>query len=45
MMNLYNEEDIIRSYIRAVRYEAAQEATLDNARKTAIRLIKWGKCP
>ena len=39
MMSLYDEEEIMRSYIRAERYEA----TLDNARKTAIRLIKWGK--
>ena len=57
MMNLYDEEEIVRSYIRSVRYEAAQEAaqkaaqeatqkaTLDNARKTAIRLIRWGKMP
>ena len=49
MMNLYDEEEIVRSYIRAVRYDAAQEATqkatLDAARKTAIRLIKWGKMP
>lgn len=55
MMSLYDEEEIMRSYIRSERYEAAQEAaqkaaqeatqkaTLDNARKTAIRLIKWGK--
>ena len=51
MMNLYNEEDIMRSYIRAVRYEAAQEAvqkatqeaTLEKSKKIAIRLIKSGK--
>ncbi len=43
MINFYDEEEIVRSYIRSVRYEAAQEATLDNARKTAIRLIKSGK--
>ena len=41
MMNLYDEKEIMRSYIRAERYEA----TLDNARKTAIRLIKSGKYP
>ena len=51
MMNLYDEEEIIRSYIRAVRYEAAQEAAeeatqkaiLNAKKRIAIRLIKSGK--
>ena len=39
MMSLFDEEEIMRSYIRSERYEAAEE----NARKTAIRLIKLGQ--
>ena len=38
MMSLFDEEEIMRSYIRSERYEAEQE----KAKKTAIRLIKQG---
>ena len=47
MMSLYDEEEVMRSYIKSERYEAAQEAaqeaTLNNSKKTAIRMIKAGK--
>ena len=39
MMSLYNEEEVMRSYIKSERYEAE----LDKAKKTAIRMIKAGK--
>ena len=39
MMSLFDEEQIMKSFIRSERYEAAQE----NARETAIRMIKAGK--
>ncbi|MBO5031906.1 MAG: hypothetical protein J6C19_04155 [Lachnospiraceae bacterium] len=39
MMSLFDEEQIIKSYIKSERYEAAQE----NARETAKRMIKMGK--
>lgn len=39
IMNLFDEEEIIRSYIRSERYEAAQEA----AREIAERMIKGGE--
>lgn len=39
MMSLFDEEEIMRSYIRSERYEAEQ----DNSKKTAIRMIKAGK--
>ena len=39
MMSLFDEEEVIRSYIKSERYEAEQ----DKARKTAIRMIKAGK--
>ena len=39
MMSLFDEEEIMRSYIKSERYEA----TLEKAKKTAIRLIKLGK--
>ena len=47
MMSLYDEEEVMRSYIKSERYEAAQEAAQEaeqkKAQKTAIRLIKLGK--
>ena len=43
MMSLFDEEEIMRSYIKSERYEAAEEAALEKAKKTAIRLIKLGK--
>ncbi len=39
MIILYNEEEVMRSYIKSERYEAE----LDKAKKTAIRMIKAGK--
>ena len=47
MMSLYDEEEVMRSYIKSERYEAAQEAaqeaTLNKAKKMAVYLIKQGK--
>jgi hypothetical protein len=55
MMRLFDEEEILKSYIRSERYEAAQEAaqeatrratqetTLRVAKKTAITMIKKGR--
>ena len=39
MMNFFDKEEILESYIRSERYEATQRAT----KKTAITLIKNGK--
>ena len=39
MMSLFDEEQIMKSFIRSERYEAAQES----ARETAKKLIKKGK--
>ena len=39
MMSLFDEEQIMKSFIRSERHEAAQE----NARETAKRMIKKGK--
>ncbi|MCM1083169.1 MAG: hypothetical protein NC428_06780, partial [Clostridium sp.] len=39
----FDEEEVIRSYIKSERYEAAQEAEQNKAKKTAIRMIKAGK--
>ena len=39
MMSLFDDEQIMKSFIRSERYEAAQE----NARETAKKLIKKGK--
>ncbi len=39
MISLYDEEEVMRSYIKSERYEAE----LDKAKKTAIRMIKAGK--
>lgn len=43
MMCLFDEEEILKSYIRSERYEAAQEAEQNKARKMAVYLIKTGK--
>ena len=54
MMSLFDEEEILKSYIRSERYEAAQEASrratqettqraTQKTKKTAITLIKNGK--
>jgi predicted HTH domain antitoxin len=47
MMSLYDEEEIMKSYIRSERYEAEQiakkEATQEKAIKTAILMLKSGK--
>ncbi len=39
MMSLFDEEQIMKSYIKSERYEAVQES----ARETAKKLIKKGK--
>lgn len=39
MMSLFDEEEVIKSYIKSERYEAEQ----DKEKKTAIRMIKAGK--
>jgi len=39
MMSLYDEEEVMRSYIKSERYEEAQKTTKDNA----LRLLKLGK--
>ena len=39
MMSLYNEEEVMRSYIKSERYEAEQ----NKAKKTAVHLLKLGK--
>jgi len=39
MMSLFDDGQIMKSFIRSERYEAAQES----ARKTAKKLIKKGK--
>jgi L-lactate utilization protein LutC len=47
MMSLYDEEEIMKSYIRSERYEAEQaatkKATQEKAIKTAIKMIKKQK--
>ena len=50
MMNFFDKEEILESYIRSERYEATQEATqeviqkaIQKTKKTAITLIKNGK--
>ena len=43
MMSLFDEEEVIRSYIKSERCEAAQEAEQNKAKKTAVRMIKAGK--
>ena len=39
MMSLYDEEEVMRSYIKSERYEAEQ----NKAKKTAVHLLKLGK--
>ncbi|MEH2942232.1 hypothetical protein VSQ32_05000 [Lachnospiraceae bacterium KK002] len=43
LMELYDQEEVIKSYVESERYEAAEEA--ENAAKveTAKRLLKMGK--
>ena len=55
MMNFFDKEEILKSYIRSERYEAAQEAAQEATRratqettqrvvkKTAITMIKNGR--
>ena len=47
MMRLFDEEEILKSYIRSERYEAAQEATQEVIQRVTkinvIRLIKNGR--
>jgi DNA-directed RNA polymerase specialized sigma24 family protein len=43
MMSLYDEEEIMKSYIKSERYEERQIATQEKAEKTAISMIKKQK--
>jgi len=43
MMSLYDEEEVMRSYIKSERYEAAQEAEQKTTKDNARRLLKLGK--
>ena len=47
MMNFFDREEILESYIRSERYEAAQEATQEVIQRVTkinvIRLIKNGR--
>jgi predicted transposase YdaD len=43
MMSLYDEEEIMKSYIRSERYEERQIATQEKAIKTANKLIRKKK--
>ena len=43
MMSLFDEEEIMKLYIKSERYEAAQEAAQETARQTAERMIRDGE--
>ncbi|MCM1543426.1 MAG: hypothetical protein NC121_19520, partial [Blautia sp.] len=43
MMSLFDEEEVIRSYIKSERYEAAQEAEQKKAKEKASLMLKNGK--
>ena len=47
MMNFFDKEEILKSYIRSERYEAAQEAAQEATRratkKSVITMIKNGR--
>lgn len=43
MLAMYDEKEILMEYIRSERYEAAQEAKRENAKETAIQMLKAGK--
>ena len=43
MMNFFDKEEILKSYIRSERYEAAQEATRRTTKKNVITMIKNGR--
>jgi hypothetical protein len=43
MMSLYDEEEIMKSYIKSERYEAEQAATQVARKETAINMIKDNK--
>jgi predicted transposase/invertase (TIGR01784 family) len=51
LMELYDQEEVMRSYLESERYEAAQEAAQEAAKKaenatkieTAKRLLRMGK--
>ena len=40
MMNFFDKEEILKSYIRSERYEAAQEATRRATQETTQRVVK-----
>ena len=43
MMSLFDEEEVIRSYIKSERYEAAQEAAQSKVKEKAKLMLKMGK--
>ena len=43
MMVLYDEEEIMRSYVESERYDAQQEARYDEKVETAKRFLKMNK--
>ncbi len=45
MRSLFNEEEIMKMFIRSERYEAAQESARKTAIETAERMIRDGEMP
>ena len=43
MLAMYDEKEILLEYIESERYEAATEAKKENAKETAIQMLKIGK--
>lgn len=43
MLAMYDEKEILLEYIESERYEAAKEAKRENAKETAIQMVKAGK--
>lgn len=43
MLAMYDEKEILLEYIESERYEAAKETKRENAKETAIQMVKAGK--
>ena len=43
LMELYDQEEVMRSYVESERYEAAEKAEKAANKKTAQRLLMMGK--
>ncbi len=43
LMELYDQEEVMRSYVESERYEAAEKAEKSANKKTAQRLLMMGK--